>query len=110
MQPRKRLTPVGKDVPFDSDKITAHCSTEWKCKGRWSTYEDDWQHGSPNRRVSSRSWTGVTWFFPKEPVETKIAKVSAMQVLTESDALKRGDNAVVSITTDLQEGITQPNT
>ena len=36
---------------------------------------------------------GVTWFFPKEPVDTKTAKVSATQsnLLTESDTLKRGD-------------------
>ena len=71
----KRLfTSVGKDVPFDSDKITSHRFTEWKCRGRWSTYEDDWQHGSPNRRISPRSWTGVTWFFPKEPVVPRLLK------------------------------------
>ena len=87
VQPTKRLfAPVGKDAPFDSDKITSHRSTEWKCRGRWSTYdEDDWRRGSPNRRISSRSWTGVIWFFPKEPVDIKIAKVSAMKanLLTE---------------------------
>ena len=57
------------------------------------------------------AWTGVTWFFSKEPVETKIAKVSATQanLLAEPDTLKRGDHAVVSIITDLQEGITNPN-
>ena len=108
VQPRTRLfTPVGKDVPFDSDKITSRCSTEWKCRGRWSTYEDDWQHSSPNRRISSRSWTGVTRFFPKEPVDTEIAKVSARQanLLTESDILKRGDRAVVSIITEFEKGL-----
>ena len=48
VQPRKRLfTPVGKDVPFDSDKITSYRSTKSKCRGQWPTYEDDWQHGSP---------------------------------------------------------------
>ena len=48
---------------------------------------------------------------PKGASCTKIAKVSAVQVnlLTESDTLKRGDHAVVSISTDLQEGITKPN-
>ena len=53
----------------------------------------------------------MTRFFPKEPVDTKLAKVSATQVnlLTESDTLKRGDHAVVSIITDLQEGIANPN-
>ena len=51
----------------------------------------------------------MTWFFPKEPVDTKIAKVSAMQAnfLTESDTLKTGEHAVVSIITDLQNGITK---
>ena len=53
----------------------------------------------------------MTWFFPKEPGDTKLANVSATQLnlLTESDTLKRGDHAVASIITDLQDGITKPN-
>ena len=65
VRPRKRLyTPVGKNCPFQADQVTSERWTEWKCRGKTSFYKDDWQV-SPHQRISSKSWVGSTWFFPK---------------------------------------------
>ena len=65
VKPRKRLyTPVGRSCPFPSDIVSSARETVWKCKGRASTFKDDWHDKSPNRRISSKSWVGATWFFP----------------------------------------------
>ena len=68
-RPRKRLfAPVGKDCPFDAKDITSERLTEWKCKGVTSVHRDNWQK-NPYQRISSKSWIGSTWFFPKKHVE-----------------------------------------
>ena len=51
--------------------------TEWHCKNRVSNYADNWQD-TPNQGISSRSWTGKTWLFPKGPVDSKRAKIQAV--------------------------------
>ena len=79
VRPRKRLyTPVGKNCPFQADQVTSERWTEWKCRGKTSFYKDDWQV-SPHQRISSKSWVGSTWFFPKEPIKKESANVSACQ-------------------------------
>ena len=79
VRPRKRLyTPVGKNCRFQADQVTSERWTEWKCRGKTSFYKDDWQV-SPHQRISSKSWVGSTWFFPKEPIKKESANVSACQ-------------------------------
>ncbi len=61
-----------------ADSVTSERWTEWKCRGKTSFYKDDWQV-SPHQRISSKSWVGSTWFFPKEPIEKESASISACQ-------------------------------
>ncbi len=57
IRPRKRLfTPVGNDCPFDPSDVLSERKTMWKCKGKTSWFDDNWQEGSPTRRISARSW------------------------------------------------------
>ena len=78
-RPRKRLfAPVGKDCPFDAKEITAERLTEWKCRGVTSQHRDNWQT-HPYQRISSKSWTGCTWFFPINSVEKERGTVKACQ-------------------------------
>ena len=103
VRPRKRLfTPMTKNYPFDMCTVSEGRETQWKCRGKVSVYEDNWQQGSPNRRISSKSWTGVTWFFPKQPLRPEEAKLRAA-ISNAADQQKRvkpppkGIDAVASI-------------
>ena len=56
VKPQKRLyTPVGRHCPFDFHALSSARETEWKCRGKLSSFSDDWQDKSPNRRISSKT-------------------------------------------------------
>ena len=77
LRPRKRLfAPVGNDCPFNASEIGSKRQTEWRCKKAVSLYTDDWQ-AKPYQRISSKSWTGRTWFFPSNMVNPKCAEIHA---------------------------------
>ena len=97
VRPRKRLyTPVGGDCPFEIKEVTSKRETTWKCRGKTSVFGDDWQEMSPNRRISSKSWVGCTYFFPVEcPVNVK-ARIMAMTLTVDREP-PRGLDAVSSI-------------
>ena len=77
LRPRKRLfAPVGKDCPFDSNEVEPERITEWRCKGKVSVHRDNWQE-TPYQRISSKSWFGKTWFFPKGRVSPDQAQLCA---------------------------------
>ena len=79
VRPCKRLyAPVGKDCPFNADEIGSQRVTEWKCKGIVSIYKDNWQV-HPHQRISSKSWTGATWFFPIVAVDKDQANIHVCQ-------------------------------
>ncbi|CAE7029195.1 GIP [Symbiodinium natans] len=106
VKPRKRLyTPVGRHCPFDFHLLSSARETEWKCRGKLSTFSDDWQDKSPNRRISSKSWVGATWFFPKKEIDPNQAKLDTMKANAE-EQLKRsplkGAQAVAAILHDLE--------
>ena len=90
LRPRKRLyAPTGKDCPFDSSDVHVERITEWNCRNRKSTHKDNWQK-TPHQRISQKSWTGSTWFYPKVPVDEQQAKLYAMScnVANNSDIRK----------------------
>ena len=67
VRPRKKLfAPVGRDCPFDVSDVSHERLTEWKCRGKISVHKDDWNK-CPYQRISSKSWVGSTWFFPRDP-------------------------------------------
>ena len=77
LRPRKRLfAPVGEDCPFDSNEVEPERITEWRCKGKVSVHRDNWQE-TPYQRISSKSWFGKTWFFPKGRVSPDQAQLCA---------------------------------
>ena len=44
VRPRKRLfAPVGNDCPFNAKDIGCKRITDWRCRNRVSTHQDDWQ-------------------------------------------------------------------
>lgn len=43
-----------------------------------SVHEDNWQ-AHPRQRISSKSWTGCTWFFPKKLIGPEKGKMYANQ-------------------------------
>ena len=61
-----------------------------------STFDDDWQEMSPNRRISSKSWTGVTYFYPLEKPTNVKARIMAMTCNVQTEP-SRGLDAVTSI-------------
>ena len=78
LRPRKRLfAPTGRDCPFDATDVFTERVTEWKCRGRISIHKDNWQK-TPYQRISSKSWVGSTWFYPKKPVDEQVAPIMAM--------------------------------
>eukprot|EP00438_Fugacium_kawagutii_P008853 Skav208553 [mRNA] locus=scaffold1216:632395:633273:+ [translate_table: standard] len=102
-RPRKRLiAPVGNDCPFGGGgAILATRVTEWKCKNRASTRTDDWQVSS-YQRISSRSWVGKIWFFPKEQLGPKRVSVHAAVCNAEAKPdLLKGESAVEFTLQDL---------
>ena len=104
VKPRKRLyTPVGRSCPFPSDIVSSARETVWKCRGRASTFKDGWHDKSPNRRISSKSWVGATWFFPKSKVDIAQAELDTMKA-NASEQLRRspGAAAVASILQDIE--------
>eukprot|EP00435_Cladocopium_sp_Y103_P033668 s1073_g8.t1 len=77
VRPRKRLfAPVGNDCPFNASEIGSRRQTEGRCKKAVSLYTDDWQV-TPCQRISSKSWTGRTWFFPSKMVDHNCAEIHA---------------------------------
>ena len=79
VRPRKRLfAPTGKDCPFDASDVFTERVTEWKCRNKVSLHKDDWQK-TPYQRISSKSWVGSTWFYPRKPIDEDKAKLFAMQ-------------------------------
>ena len=77
---RKRLfTPVGNHCPFDPSEVLSERKTLWKCRGKTSWFEDNWQEGSPTRRISSKSWVGETYFYPKFRQQVEHAHIMAVQ-------------------------------
>ena len=71
LDPRKRLlAPVGNDCPFNAKDIGSKRITEWRCRNRVSTHQDDWQV-NPYQRICSRSWTGPYMVFPIRQVGWK---------------------------------------
>ena len=79
LRPRKRLfAPTGRECPFDSSDVFTERITEWHCRNRKSTHKDDWQK-TPYQRISQKSWTGCTWFYPRKPVDGDKAQLFAMQ-------------------------------
>ena len=87
--------------------------TQWKCRGKVSVYDDSWQKGSPNRRISSKSWTGATWFFPKQPLNPDEAELKA-SISNAADQQKRfkpppkGIDAVASIVHSMSSVVSNP--
>ena len=70
VRPRKRLfTPMTKNCPFDTCAVSENRETQWKCRGKVSVYEDNWQ--------KSKSWTGMTWFTPKHLLKPEEAELRA---------------------------------
>lgn len=52
IRPRKRLfAPVGNDCPFNPKEIGPKRITEWRCRNRVSTHQDDWQV-NPYQRIA----------------------------------------------------------
>ena len=97
VRPRKRLfTPVGNDCPFEPHEVHSKRETLWTQRGKTSTYGDDWQAMSPNRRISSRSWLGATFFFPKEYPKDVKARIIHMTCNSVKEP-NQGLDAVVSI-------------
>ena len=71
VRPRKKLfAPVGRDCPIDVSDVSHERLTEWKCRGKISVHKDDWNK-CPYQRISSKSWVGSTWFFPRDPMNHK---------------------------------------
>ena len=80
--------------------------TSWKCRGRTSLFSDNWQDKSPNRRISSKSWVGATWFFPKGKVEIAQAELDTMKANASAQLRRspsKGAAAVASILQDVEE-------
>ena len=75
---RVHVRPVGNDCPFEVNEVSSKRETIWSCRGKTSTFGDDWQEMSPNRRISSKSWTGVTYFYPLEKPTNVKARIIAM--------------------------------
>ena len=70
IKPRKRFfAPVGNDCPFGAEEISSKGSLNGK-SGKTSKYSDDWQ-SNPYQRISSKSWVGKTWFYPKAEIDPK---------------------------------------
>ena len=88
--------------------MTSERWTEWKCRGKTSFYKDDWQV-SPHQRISSKSWVGSTWFFPKESIKKESASVSACQAnlkLAQDNSKfypKRCDEFIANLISDFPE-------
>ena len=106
VKPRKRLyTPVGRSCPFNSTELVPARETQWKCKGRVSNFSDSWHDKSPNRRISSKSWVGETWFFPKGEIDIAQAELDTLKA-NAAEQLKRspvkGGAAVASILQSLE--------
>ena len=70
------FAPVGNDCPFNAKDIGSKRVTEWRCRNRVSTHQDDWQV-NPYQRICSRSWTGRTWFFPSNKLDERRATIQA---------------------------------
>ena len=109
VRPRKRLyTPIGRNCPFESNSISSARETSWKCRGKTSAYTDDWQDGSANRKISSKSWVGCTWFFPKVNIDVDQAYLAVMKS-NAAENLKRspvkGAEAVAAILNDLESSL-----
>ena len=94
VKPRKKLfAPVGNDCPFDAKDVLSKRETQWCCKNRTSFYADDWQ-SNPYQRISQRSWTGRTWFYPVHDVDSKRATIqAAVANARREQSLLRGDEA-----------------
>ena len=95
LRPRKRLfTPVGNDCPFDPSEVLP----ERKCRGKTS-----WLEGSPTRRISSKSWVGETYFYPKFRQQVERARIMAVQANVEEHCCNEplgGIDAVAAILND----------
>ena len=61
-----------------------------------SVFGDDWQEMSPNRRISSKSWVGCTYFYPVEYPANAKARIMAMTLTVDREP-PRGLDAVTSI-------------
>eukprot|EP00435_Cladocopium_sp_Y103_P060485 s1600_g22.t1 len=89
VRPRKRLyAPTGRDCPFDASDVFTERVTEWKCRHRVSVHKDDWQK-TPYQRISSKSWVGSTWFYPKKPIDEEKAVLFAMQANLSHEVRRR---------------------
>ena len=78
--PRKCLfIPVGNDCPFDPSEVLSARKTLWKRRGKTSWFEDNWQEGSPTRRISSKSWVAETYSYPKFRQQVEHARIMAAQ-------------------------------
>ena len=104
LRPRKRLfTPVGNDCPFDPSEVLSERKTLWKCRGKTSWFEDNWQEGPPTRRISSKSWVGETYFYPKFRQQVEHARVMAVQANVKEHCCNEplgGIDAVAAILND----------
>ena len=104
LRPRKRLfTPVGNDCPFDPSEVLSERKTLWKCRGKTSWFEDNWQEGSPTRRISSKSWVGETYFYPKFRQQVEHARIMAVQANVKEHCCNeplQGIDAVAAILND----------
>ena len=89
VRPRKRLyAPTGRDCPFDASDVFTERITEWKCRNRVSVHKDDWQK-TPYQRISSKSWVGSTWFYPKKPIDEEKAVLFAVQANLSHEVRRR---------------------
>ena len=109
IRPRKRLfAPVGNDCPFGADDVSSKRVTEWKCKGKVSYHTDDWQ-SNPYQRISSKSWVGKTWFYPKNDVDAKRATIqAAVANARQQQNLLKGEEAAMSMLEGLTNNVRDP--
>ena len=107
VKPRKKMyIPIGKHCPFSSQEVTASRETTWKCRGKTSTFKDNWQEGNPGRRISSKSWVGSTTYFPKDAPTVEqgilLAKIAnAAEQAKRQPVAPKGVEALASIIQDV---------
>jgi hypothetical protein len=77
--------------------------------GKISMYSDDWQCNQ-YQRISSKSWVGKTWFYPKAEIDPKRTTVQAAVANAKNDRneLLKGEAAAFSMLDGLPKNVKNP--
>ena len=75
----------------------------WKCRGKTLSFEDNWQEGSPTRRISSKSWVGETNFYPKIRQQVEHARIEAVQANVKEHCCNEPLGGIVAVAAILND-------